>query len=448
MLEFDTVLHPDWVIPIAPRRQVLTAYSVGLKAGQIAAIAPREEARLFTATEHITLSGCALMPGLINLHCHAAMSLLRGFADDLPLMTWLQRYIWPAEQQFVSPEFVRDGTELALADLLLGGTTTLVDQYFFPEVTATALDRAGMRALLTFPVIDLKTAWARDAEECINRGLALRDQYRDHDRIEVGFGPHSTYMLSEQSLSKVAMLAEELDAPVQIHLHETRDEVLNSVERVGARPVDFLEQRGLLGPRTQCVHMTALGEQDMDTLTTFGAHVVHCPRSNLKLGSGMCPVQRLLEREINVALGTDGAASNNRLNMLGELQLASLIGKTEHSDSKAVDAWTALEMTTINGARALGQDAMLGTVEVGKAADLIALDLSGVHHMPRHDLASSLVYASDGTEVTWSWVAGEAVVRNRQLQTLDSSDLTNRASHWAEKLAAYKQTLEHKSHAD
>lgn len=443
MPEFDTVLHPDWVIPIAPRRQVLTAYSVGLKAGQIAAIAPREEARLFTANEHITLSGCALMPGLINLHCHAAMSLLRGFADDLPLMTWLQRYIWPAEQQFVSPEFVRDGTELALADLLLGGTTTLVDQYFFPEVTATALDRAGMRALLTFPVIDLKTAWARDAEECINRGLALRDQYRDHDRIEVGFGPHSTYMLSEQSLSKVAMLAEELDAPVQIHLHETRDEVLNSVERVGARPVDFLEQRGLLGPRTQCVHMTALGEQDMDTLTTFGAHVVHCPRSNLKLGSGMCPVQRLLEREINVALGTDGAASNNRLNMLGELQLASLIGKTEHSDSKAVDAWTVLEMATINGARALGQDAMLGTVEVGKAADLIALDLSGVHHMPRHDLASSLVYANDGTEVTWSWVAGQAVVRNRQLQTLDPSDLTNRANHWAEKLAAYKQTLEH-----
>lgn len=443
MPEFDTVLHPDWIIPIAPRRQVLTACSVGLKAGQIAVIAPREEARLFTANEHITLSGCALMPGLINLHCHAAMSLLRGFADDLPLMTWLQRYVWPAEQQFVSPEFVQDGTELALADLLLGGTTTLADQYFFPEVTATAIDRAGMRALLTFPVIDLKTAWARDAEECINRGLALRDQYRDHDRIEVGFGPHSTYMLSEQSLSKVAMLAEELDAPVQIHLHETRDEVLNSVERVGARPVDFLEQMGLLGPRTQCVHMTALGEQDMDTLTTFGAHVVHCPRSNLKLGSGMCPVQRLLEREINVALGTDGAASNNRLNMLGELQLASLIGKTEHGDSKGVDAWTALEMATINGARALGQDAMLGTVEVGKAADLIALDLSGVHHMPRHDLASSLVYASDGNEVTWSWIAGQAVVRNRQLQTLDPSDLTNRASHWAEKLAAYKQTLEH-----
>jgi 5-methylthioadenosine/S-adenosylhomocysteine deaminase len=443
MPEFDTVLHPDWIIPIAPRRQVLTACSVGLKAGQIAVIAPREEARLFTANEHITLSGCALMPGLINLHCHAAMSLLRGFADDLPLMTWLQRYVWPAEQQFVSPEFVQDGTELALADLLLGGTTTLADQYFFPEVTATAIDRAGMRALLTFPVIDLKTVWARDAEECINRGLALRDQYRDHDRIEVGFGPHSTYMLSEQSLSKVAMLAEELDAPVQIHLHETRDEVLNSVERVGARPVDFLEQMGLLGPRTQCVHMTALGEQDMDTLTTFGAHVVHCPRSNLKLGSGMCPVQRLLEREINVALGTDGAASNNRLNMLGELQLASLIGKTEHGDSKGVDAWTALEMATINGARALGQDAMLGTVEVGKAADLIALDLSGVHHMPRHDLASSLVYASDGNEVTWSWVAGQAVVRNRQLQTLDPSDLTNRASHWAEKLAAYKQTLEH-----
>ena len=209
----------SFLLPLEDRCSPHAAWAS--KRAKLPAIATREEARLFTANEHITLSGCALMPGLINLHCHAAMSLLRGFADDLPLMTWLQRYVWPAEQHFVSPEFVRDGTELAIADLLLGGTTTLVDQYFFPEVTATAIDRAGMRALLTFPVIDLKTAWARDAEDCINRGLALRDQYRDHDRIEVGFGHTPPYMLSEQSLSKVAMLAEELDAPVQIHF--TRD---------------------------------------------------------------------------------------------------------------------------------------------------------------------------------------------------------------------------------
>lgn len=318
----------------------------------------------------------------------------------------------------------------------------MADQYFFPEVTAEVADRVGLRALLTFPVIDVETAWARDAEACINRGLALRDQYRDHDRVEVGFGPHSTYMVSEKTLGRVAMLAEELDAPIQIHLHETREEVLTSVERVGMRPIDFLEQVGLLGPRTQCVHMTALGDQDIATVAKHGAHVVHCPRSNLKLGSGICPVQKLMDQEINVALGTDGAASNNRLNMLGELQIASLLGKTQHGDPKAVDAWTALEMATINGATALGQQDRLGTVEVGKTADLIALDLSGVHHWPRHDLASSLVYATQGNEVSWSWIAGKSVVREGQLQTLDYHDLHARAAHWAEQLSTFRATLE------
>ena len=442
MSDYDTVLHPDWVVPIAPRREVFTGFSVALKDGQIAAIAPRGEARNFDADEHIELPDAALMPGLFNLHCHAAMSLLRGYADDLPLMTWLQQFVWPTESHFISQEFVRDGSELAIADLLLGGTTTMADQYFFPEVTAEVADRVGLRALLTFPVIDVETAWARDAEACINRGLALRDQYRDHDRIDVGFGPHSTYMVSEKTLGRVAMLAEELDAPIQIHLHETREEVLTSVERVGMRPIDFLEQVGLLGPRTQCVHMTALGDQDIATVAKHGAHVVHCPRSNLKLGSGICPVQKLMDQEINVALGTDGAASNNRLNMLGELQIASLLGKTQHGDPKAVDAWTTLEMATINGATALGQQDRLGTVEVGKTADLIALDLSGVHHWPRHDLASSLVYATQGNEVSWSWIAGKPVVREGQLQTLDYHDLHARAAHWTEQLSTFRATLE------
>ena len=442
MPDFDTVLHPDWVVPIAPRREVFTAFSVALKDGQIAAIAQRDQAQNFDADEHVALAGTALMPGLINLHCHAAMALLRGYADDLPLMTWLQQFIWPTESHFISQEFVRDGSELAIADLLMGGTTTMADQYFFPEITAEVADRVGLRALLTFPVIDVETAWARDAEACINRGLALRDQYRDHDRIEVGFGPHSTYMVSEKTLARVAMLAEELDAPIQIHLHETREEVLSSVERVGMRPIDFLEQVGLLGPRTQCVHMTALGDQDIATVAKHGAQVVHCPRSNLKLGSGICPVQKLMDHDINVALGTDGAASNNRLSMLGELQIASLIGKTQHGDSKAVDAWAALEMAPMNGAIALGQQEKIGTIEVGKTADLIALDLSGVHHWPRHDIVSSLVYATHGNEVAWSWIAGKPVVANGQFQTLDYRDLQTRAMRWSEQLSAFKATLE------
>ena len=443
MPDFDTVLHPDWVVPIAPRREVFTAFSVALKDGQIAAIAQRDQAQNFDAGEHVALAGTALMPGLINLHCHAAMALLRGYADDLPLMTWLQQFIWPTESHFISQEFVRDGSELAIADLLMGGTTTMADQYFFPEITAEVADRVGLRALLTFPVIDVETAWARDAEACINRGLALRDQYRDHDRIEVGFGPHSTYMVSEKTLARVAMLAEELDAPIQIHLHETREEVLSSVERVGMRPIDFLEQVGLLGPRTQCVHMTALGDQDIATIAKHGAQVVHCPRSNLKLGSGICPVQKLMDHAVNVALGPDGAASNTRLSMLGEMQIASLIGKTQHGDPKAVDAWAALEMATMNGAIALGQQEKIGTIEVGKTADLIALDLSGVHHWPRHDIVSSLVYATHGNEVAWSWIAGKPVVANGQLQTLDYRDLQTRAMRWSEQLSDFRATLEH-----
>lgn len=442
MPDFDTVLHPEFLVPIVPRREIMTGHSVAIRDGQIAAILPRQAAQDANAGEHIDLPQCALMPGFINLHCHAAMSLLRGYADDLPLMTWLQRYIWPTESHFISEDFVRDGSELAIADLLMSGTTTLADQYFFPEVSAESVDRSGIRALLTFPVIDVETAWARDAESCINRGLALRDQYRDHDRIDVGFGPHSTYMVSEKTLSRVAMLAEELDAPIQIHLHETREEVLSSVERSGLRPIDLLEQVGLLGPRTQCVHMTALGEQDIETVATHGAHVVHCPRSNLKLGSGICPVQKLLDRGINVALGTDGAASNNRLNMLGELQTASLIGKSQHGDPKAVDAWTALEMATLHGASALGLEKQLGSIEMGKAADLIALDLSGLQHLPRHNLASSLVYASSGNEVQWSWVAGKPLMRAGKLQTLDYTDLTARAGRWSEQLGAFRTTLE------
>ena len=442
MPDFDTVLHPEFLVPIVPRHEIMTGHSVAIRDGQIAAILPRQTAQDADAGEHIDLPQCAMMPGFINLHCHAAMSLLRGYADDLSLMTWLQRYIWPTESHFISEDFVRDGSELAIADLVMSGTTTLADQYFFPEVTAESVDRSGIRALLTFPVIDVETAWARDAESCINRGLALRDQYRDHDRIDVGFGPHSTYMVSEKTLSRVAMLAEELDAPIQIHLHETREEVLNSVERSGLRPIDFLEQVGLLGPRTQCVHMTALGEQDIETVAIHGAHVVHCPRSNLKLGSGICPVQKLLDRGIKVALGTDGAASNNRLNMLGELQTASLIGKSQHGDPKAVDAWTALEMATLRGASALGLEEQLGSIEVGKAADLIALDLSGLQHLPRHNLASSLVYASSGSEVQWSWVAGKPLMRAGKLQTLDYTDLTARAGRWSEQLGAFRTTLE------
>ena len=442
MPQFELVLHPDYLIPIMPRRQILTAHSVAIKGGVIDSLLPRDQARQLNAEKHVELDGHALLPGFINMHCHAAMALLRGYADDLPLMTWLQDYIWPTESAFISADFVRDGTDLALADLIMGGTTTFSDHYFFPEIAAECADRAGIRALLTFPVIDVKTAWASNSEACINRGLALRDGYRDHPLIDVGFGPHSTYMVSEATLARIAMLADELEAPVQIHLHETRDEVLSAVERTGERPIDYLERIGLLGPRTHCVHMTALGQQDIDAVALHRAHVVHCPRSNLKVGTQICPAQQLLNRGVNVALGTDGAASGNRLSMMAEIQMASMLGKTQEADPRAVSAWTTLEMATLHGARALGQESHLGSIEAGKSADLIALDLSGIQHQPMHDPVSSIVYAASGQEVTWSWVAGKPLLSNGQLQTLEQTDVMARAQRWSDQLTAFRSTLE------
>ena len=443
MPDFDLVVHPDFVIPVVPNRQVLKAHSVGIQAGRISTILPTSEARTLDSSEHIELTGHVLLPGLINLHSHSGMSLLRGYVDSFPLMTQLQRYIWPTESHFVSPEFVKDGADLAIAQLLMSGTTTLTDQYFFPEVTAAAIDRAGLRALLTFPIIDLPTAWARNSDECLEHGLSLRDNYRDHDLIEVGFGPHSTYMVSEEALSRVTMLAEELEAIIHIPLHETQDEVLNSVERVGERPIDKLERLGALGPRTHCVHMTALGAQDIDTIAMHGAHVIHCPRSNLLQGSSICPVQRLLDCGINVALGADGAASSSRSNMLLELQTASLVGKTQHADSKAVDVWTTLEMATIRGAHAIGLETEIGSIETGKLADLIALDLSSFWFEPQYDIASLVVHASRGNEISWSWVAGRALVKDGILQTIDHTDLSARTRKWSSLLTTFRKTLEH-----
>jgi len=434
MSVFDFVIHPEWIVPIAPRNQVLQGHSLAVTDGCISAICPQTEGRALTAKQHIELPMQALLPGFVNAHGHAAMTLLRGYADDYPLMTWLQEHIWPAETHFVSEEFVRSGTNLALLELIRGGTTTFSDMYFFPDITAECADFAGIRTQLMFPIIDVPTAWAADPESYLAKGLALRDRYRGHDRVEIGFGPHSNYTVSEATLSRVATLANELDAPLQIHLQETRGEVQMSVENLGERPIDQLARIGMLGPRTQCVHMTALADEDMTLLATTGAHVVHCPRSNMKLASGICPTQRLLNKGINVAIGTDGAASNNRLNMLAELQSAALLAKLESNEATAISASTALEMATLNGAKALGIDTITGSLEVGKAADMIAIGLDDPSHQPVHHVLSQLVYATAGNEVTHSWVNGVPLMVNREVTTLNTNAIVTEANTWRDRL--------------
>lgn len=441
MTRADLVLHPDFLVPIRPREVVLEHISVAVKDGCISALIPRADARAIDAKIHRDLPGQVLLPGLVNAHGHAAMTLLRGFADDLPLMAWLQQYIWPMESAFVSEEFVADGSRLALAELILGGTTTFSDNYFFPDITAHCADLAGIRAQLVFPILDIQTAWAQDAERYLEKGLALRDQYRHHDRIEIGFGPHSTYSVDEPLLQRIGTYVLELDAPLQIHLHETREEVLMSVERCGERPLDQLARLGLLSPRTQCVHMTDIGQQDIETVAHHGASVIHCPRSNMKLGSGACPVQTLLDSGVTVGLGTDGAASNNRLNMITELQTAALLAKVSSGSPTALSATDALDMATMGGAKALGLDHLIGSIEVGKQADMIALDLSHASLQPLNNVISHIVYATSGTEVRSSWVAGQNILNEGVLSTLDIERITENSSRWRQQLSEFRSTL-------
>jgi 5-methylthioadenosine/S-adenosylhomocysteine deaminase len=430
----DTLIHPGWIVPVVPRGTVLPDYSIALTGDRISALLPRAEARAIAARRVLDLPGHALMPGMVNCHGHAAMALLRGFADDQPLMPWLEHHIWPAESAHMGPDFVRNGTELAIAEMIRSGTTSVTDMYFFPDVCAATAERLGMRCQIVFPVLDFPTAWAQNADEYISKGLALRDDIKHSELITVGFGPHAPYTVSADNLSKVATFAAELDMVVEIHLHETRGEVLLAVEQNGERPIDSLHRLGLIGPRTLCVHMTDLGEQDMALLAESGAHVIHCPQSNMKLASGSCPVQKLTDKGVNIALGTDGAASNNDLNMFGEMQSAALLAKLQTGDATALPASDALAMATINGARALGMEDRIGSLEVGKQADLIAVDLGGPETQPLYNPLSQLVYACNGSQVSHSWIAGQAVLEERQLTRIDLSALTARIRAWQEKI--------------
>ncbi|MBC6907149.1 TRZ/ATZ family hydrolase [Saccharophagus sp. K07] len=427
----DCIISARWILPITPAGKLFRDCSLVIHKGCIQAIRPSDNVlQDFTPTQHVQLNEHVLMPGLVNAHTHAAMSLLRGYADDLPLMRWLKDHIWPAEKRFVDADFVHDGTQLAMAEMLRTGTTCFSDMYFFPDAAAAAVHQAGMRAQITFPIMDFPTSWATDADNYIHKGLMLHDDYRSHPRIRIGFGPHAGYTVSDIPMRRIAVLAEELQAPVQIHLHETATEVLQAVDATGIRPIERLMDLGVLTPLTQCVHMTQLSDGDIDLLQESGASVIHCPESNLKLASGICPVQKLMNRGITIGLGTDGSASNNDLDMFGEITTAALVGKVAAHDAAALSAWQVLHMATLGGAKALGLDSQIGSLEVGKAADVIAVQLDELSSLPLYDLASHLTYSNRRTRVTHSWVAGKLLLRDGELTTLNETELRNRALHW------------------
>ncbi len=430
------LIKARWIIPVVPENRVLENCALAINNGQILALLPQDQAeRQFSAEQTINLGNHLLIPGLVNAHGHAAMSLLRGYADDLPLKPWLENHIWPAEHQWVSEEFVRDGTALAMAEMIKSGTTCFADMYFYPEQTAQLAQQAQMRAQISFPLFDFPSPWGLGPDDYFAKGLELHDNFRSSPLVRIGFGPHAPYTLSDDPLKKVGVLAQELDAPVHIHLHETASEVEDSLKQHGKRPSQRLMDLGLLSPLTQCVHMTQVDDSDLALLQQTGAHVIHCPESNLKLASGFCPVQRLLDAGVNVALGTDGAASNNDLNLLGELKTAALLAKAVSGNAAALDAHTALRLATLNGAKALGLDDKIGSLEVGKSADITAIDLSDLEAQPLYNPASQLVYTDSGRRISHVWVAGKALLLSRQLQTLNERELLAKARWWRQQIA-------------
>lgn len=436
MKNIDTLIHASWVVPVEPKGVVLTDHSIAIQGGHIIDILPSDEATAKYQTEHIVdRSGHVLMPGLINTHTHAAMSLMRGLADDLPLMSWLNEHIWPTEGKWVSPDFVRDGTRLAMAEMLRGGTTCFNDMYFFPDEVARQAEHAGMRAVVGLIVIDFPTAWAQDADEYINKGIALNDELKHSPLVTTAFAPHGPYTVSDAPLQKIVMYAEELDIPIHMHIHETADEIKGSQEQYGKRPLTRIDELGLLSPRLMAVHMTQLEDSEITRLAETNSSVVHCPESNLKLASGFCPVQKLIDAGINVALGTDGAASNNDLDMFGEMRTAALLAKGVAGDASALPAAEALEMATINGARALGLDAICGSLTIGKAADIIAVKMDDLETQPLYHAVSQLVYATGRDKVNDVWVAGRHLLKERQLTTLDEEAILKSTHRWREKIA-------------
>ena len=435
--EIDLLIHCRWIIPIVPENQILENCSLAVDGEKIIGIYPQAEAKKrFEAVKTETLDNHVLMPGLVNAHGHSAMSLLRGYADDLALRPWLEKHIWPAEARHVSEEFVGDGTRLAMAEMIASGTTCFADMYFFDEAIAEAVRDAGMRCQIGFTVLDFPTAYGKGADDYIHKGLRLNDKYSGHSLINVACAPHAPYSVSDSAMQIISTYANELDLPIHIHCHETAGEVSESIDQYGCRPMQRLRDLGLLLPQTQLVHMTQINHEDIQMVQDHNCHVVHCPESNLKLASGFCPVGQLMDAGINVALVTDGAVSNNDLDLFGELKTAALLAKAVSGDPCALNAHAALRMATINGAKALGWDHEIGSLESGKSADIIAVKMDSIPQQPLYNPESQLVYTNVGHRVSHSWVAGKPLMAESELLTLNRQSLIQTACDWRNKISS------------
>jgi len=422
-------------VPIIPSGLALENHAVLVEGEQISALLPHDQLRTeFPDAELVDLPDHVLIPGLINAHTHSPMTLLRGLGDDMALQPWLEQRIWPVEAEFVGSEFVAAGGELAIAEMIRGGTSCCNESYFFPDAFAATAARVGFRATVGLPVIDFPTAWASNQDRYFARALEVHAQWHDEPLITTAWAPHAPYTVNDDSFRRIALFADELDIPIHLHLHETSTECEQARRETGLRPFARLQSLGLINERLLAVHMTDLTATEIRTMAEEGVSVLHCPESNQKLASGFCPVEELRQQGVNVALGTDGAASNNDLDMLGEMRTAALLGKVVSSDATAVPAAYALEMATINGARALGLEDDLGSIEIGKLADLAAVDLSALETQPVYDVISQLVYCAGRQQVSDVWIHGARVLADRKLQTIDSQRVTTVARDWGRRI--------------
>jgi 5-methylthioadenosine/S-adenosylhomocysteine deaminase len=427
----DLLIEARWIIPVEPTRCVLENHALAIDKGRIVAILQQPEAKQrFAPRETQRLPHHIVIPGLVNLHTHAAMNLLRGLADDLPLMEWLEKHIWPAEAKHVSEQFVYDGTLIACAEMLRGGTTCFNDMYFYPKAAARAARAAGMRASIGLITIDFPTAYAADADDYLSKGMAARDELRGDPRLSFCIAPHAPYTVNDRNFSKALTLAEQCELPLHLHLHETRKEIEDSLRQFGMRPLERLRRLGLLSPGLIAAHGVHLEADEIALLAQHGCSIAHCPSSNLKLASGIAPIAALAAQGVNIGLGTDGAASNNRLDMFHEMRLAALLAKGYSGQAEAIDAHQALHMATLGGARALGLETEIGSLKTGKAADLCAINTNDIGLSPCYDPASLLVYSAGREFVTDVWVAGEKRVADGQLLGVHEIELIKLASLW------------------
>lgn len=437
MQQCDILIFADWCIPVEPTATVHADCAVAINDGRIVDILPGANARQqYRAGVTVNRPNHVLIPGLVNAHTHAAMTLFRGLADDMPLERWLQQVIWPAEQRWLSVEMVRDGSKLAIAEMLRAGITCFSDQYFFPETVAETAADSHMRAMVGTPVVEFENPWSKSAADAISKGTdRVHDRYADHPLITSCFAPHSTAAVSNDAFHELRVVADQLDCPVQIHLHESAAEITESIERTGMRPIEVLADLGMLNSSLLAVHAVHVTDADLEAFAASGVNVAHCPRSNLKLADGFAPVSRMLDHGINVSLGTDGAASNNVLDLLGEMRTAALIGKALANDAQALAAGQVLRMATLGGARALGLADSVGSIEIGKWADLTCIDLNRLHSQPVYDPLSQIVYTANAEQVSDVWVAGRHLLDDGELTHIDRRDVLKRAAEWQQKIS-------------